>query len=264
MAIKKCKTEEDIRQVEEYLGSDYLKVPYLYSNLYSYGIGNSNVEVWADIMCGQINGIYLRYFTCLHFYTKNSDYPEISFLQFVEQLNPEVIMLQETFGKVIQSFLELYLLSRGYIVQQDLGNAEYSNMVGYANRNDIKEITELLMDDPIYQKIYTKENLYSQLLERFDAGYGKCCIIRKDGKIVANYSVNSENDKFVFLGSAIVHPNYRRMGLGGLIKKYLDKYALDKGIECLGLIEEDNVASLELNKKMNTSSIGMIYKFIKL
>lgn len=262
MSIIKCKTEEDIQQVKNYLGGDYLKVPYLYTNLYKYGTGNANVEVWTDFTDSQINGVYLRYFTCLHFYTKDSNYPHNSFLEFVEQNNPNVIMLEDTFGECIRPFLKLYLLSREYTFQYDLGKSEYSNLAGYADRKDIEEISELLMIDSIYQEMYTKEALLNQLLERFDAGYGKCCIIRRDGRIVANFSINGENDKFIFLGSLIVHPEYRNMGFGAIVLKYLCKYAQDKRIDCLAFVAEDNVASLELHKK-NALSIGMIYKFRK-
>jgi N-acetylglutamate synthase-like GNAT family acetyltransferase len=262
MPIIKCKTEEEIRQVKDYLGSDYLKVPYLYTNLYKYGIGNENVEVWAEIKDNQINGVYLRYFTCLHFYTKDVNYSQYSFLKFVEQNNPKVIMVEDTFGERIKPLLNAYLLSREYTFQYGLGKSEYSNLAGYADREDIEEIAELLMIDRIYQEMYTKEALLNQLLERFDAGYGKCCIIRKDGRIVANFSINGENNKFIFLGSLIVHPEYRNMGFGAIVLKYLCKYAQDKRIDCLAFVAEDNVASLELHKK-NALSVGMIYKFRK-
>lgn len=264
MSIIKCKTVEDIQQVNDYVGIDFIKVPYLYTNLYKYGVGNANVNVWFDQIDNQIKGVYLRYFTCLHFYTKDNDYPLRVFLEFVEQLNPEVIMVEDTFGKRIQPFLYSYFLTREYTVRFDLNIAEYSDFAKFACREDLEEIAELLMLEKIYQEIYTKETLYDQLTERFDAGYGKCCIIKKDKKIVANYSVNGENDKFVFLGSLIVHPNYRHMGFGGIVLKHLCKYASDKRLECLCFIAEDNVASLELHKKINALPIGMIYKFRKL
>lgn len=264
MPIIKCKTENGLRKAKEYLNPDYIRVPYLYTNLYKYGIGNANVEMWIDIMNDQIQGIYLRYFTSLHFYTKDSNYSEYPFLKFVEQHNPEVIMIEDTFGERIRHFLKSYLLSREYTIRYDLDNSEYSGFVGYAGRKDIKEIAELLMSDHIYQEMYTKEALYIQLLERFDEGYGKCCIIRKNGKIVASFSINGENDKFIFLGGLIVHPRYRHMGLGGIVLKHLCKYAQDKGVECLSFVARDNVASLELHKKINALPVGMIYKFRKL
>ncbi|MGI6757907.1 MAG: GNAT family N-acetyltransferase [Bacteroidaceae bacterium] len=264
MSITKCKNEEDLLRVKVYLGSDYLKVPYLYTNLYKYGTGNTNVEVWFDINEEQMRGIYLRYFNCLHFYTKETNYSQKSFLEFTGQINPEVIMTEAAFGGRIRPFTKSYSLTREYSIRCDPDRAEYSNLAGYAVRQDIEEIAELIMMDRIYQEIYTEESLYNQLIERFDAGYGKCCIIRRDGKIVANYSINGENDKFIFLGSLIVHPDYRNMGFGSILLKHLCKYAQEKDLECLCFIAENNVKSLELHKKNNALPVGMIYKFRKI
>ena len=54
------------------------------------------------------------------------------------------------------------------------------------------------------------------------------------------------------------------MGLGGIVLRHLCKYALDKGVDCLCFIAEDNIASLELHNKLNAQPIGMIYKARKL
>ncbi|MGB4205609.1 MAG: GNAT family N-acetyltransferase [Bacteroidales bacterium] len=264
MPIIKCYTEEEIRAVKDYLGSDYLKVPYLYTNLYKYGVGNDNVDVWIDKTSERINGVYLRYFTCLHFFTREDNYSKNSFIEFVKDNNFEVIMLEETFGEKIQSFLQSYTLTREYTIKYDIENSEYSDIVCYAEREEIEEIAELLMNDQIYQEIYTKESLYNQLLERFDAGYGKCSIIKKDGKIVANASINGENDRFAFIGSNIVHPEFRRMGFGTKVLNHLLKYVQSKELECLCYIVDNNFASLELHKNMNALPVGMIYKFRKL
>lgn len=264
MPIIKCYTEEEIRAVKDYLGSDYLKVPYLYTNLYKYGVGNDNVDVWVDIKSEQIKGVYLRYFTTLHFYTKANNYNKQEFLGFIRQLNPNVIMVEDNLGKEIHPMLMSYKLIREYTIKYDLSASKCSDLVSFAEREEIEEVAELLMKDQIYQEIYTKAILYNQLLERFDAGYGKCSIIKKEGKIVANASINGENDRFAFIGSIIVHPEYRRLGLGAKVVNHLIKYVQNKDLECLCYIVDNNYASLEMHKNMNALPVGMIYKFRKL
>ncbi len=263
MSIVKCKTEEDIRKVKKYIGSDYTKVPYLYTNLHSYGIGNTNIEVWYDDIEGKVNAVYLRYFTCLHFYTQDNDYPKKSFLKLVQCIKPQVIMLDDIFGKKALSSLELYSLTRQYLIKHDTVVSDYSKLVSFAEREDIHKIAELLIQDRVYQEIYTRKELEQQLFERFDAGYGKCCIIKIDGEIVANYSINGENDKFAFCGSLIVQPEHRRKGLAQLVRQNLFKYVQNKGLECFSFIGEDNIASLKLSKKMNSTIVGEIYKLHK-
>lgn len=264
MDIIKCKTAQHIQQVKDYIGSDYVKVPYLYTNLYKYGVGNANVDVWIDKVFDGINGVYLRYFTCLHFFTKDSNYSNNRFVEFVQNNNFDVIMLEDSFGEQVHSILQSYILTREYTFKYDLNNSEYSNQAEFAIKEDFEEIAELLIQDQIYKDIYTKDTLYIQLLERYNAGYGKCCIIRRDEKIVASLTINGENDKFAIVGSLIVHPEYRKRGFGGIVLKYLCKYVGDKGVECLAFLAEDNTATLELHKKINAYPIGMIYKYRKL
>lgn len=117
MTFAKCTCYSDILQAKDYIARDYVKVPYLYTNLYKYGTGNENVEVWVHRGNGQIFGVYLRYFTCLHFYTKQDDYPASLFAAFVERNDPDVVMADDKYGEVIRPFMKPLFVVPGVCLQ---------------------------------------------------------------------------------------------------------------------------------------------------
>ena len=71
----------------DYIGSDSIKVPYLYSNLMLYSDITPFIKVWVDYCEDEIIGIYLLYHTCLHFYSKTADYPTDAVLSMIEEVS---------------------------------------------------------------------------------------------------------------------------------------------------------------------------------
>lgn len=68
--IERCLDPAWQGRILEYIGDQYLQVPFFYMNLKQYGTTNENVIVWADMVDGQLLGAYLQYYDCLHFFTK--------------------------------------------------------------------------------------------------------------------------------------------------------------------------------------------------
>ena len=66
-------------------------------------------------------GGYLKYYDCLHFYTRGaSNYPIEKLLETISQSNPRVIMLQENIGgKVEEQLFQRYKLERNNIIDMD-------------------------------------------------------------------------------------------------------------------------------------------------
>lgn len=260
--ITRCLDISKLPEISAYVGDDAWKVPYLYANLQKYGIGNKDIHLYIDNINDSTRAVYLKYYDCLHFFTQKTDYPIKDFLSMVDNLNPKVIMLQDNFGaRITPNLTEKYISRSEYIVKlipQDGG--KFADDVTLADENDIKEITDLLMTDPVYKDVYTWDELNNQLMERNNDGYGKCYIIRRDNKIVTAYIINGESDKFYILGGLITHPNYRKKGLGQRILGHVLKL-LNETKVCIGFLLTDNVATIELHKKMGIYPDNCIRKF---
>lgn len=67
--------DSTIIEIKSYIGEDYKKVPYLYSNLAAIDRNNPNIKIWIEKnSMGDIIAIFLLYHTCLHFYSREEKY----------------------------------------------------------------------------------------------------------------------------------------------------------------------------------------------
>lgn len=261
----------------DYIGESYSDVPYLYTNLVQYEVENknSNVHVWLDINGSTeatIQGVYLRYFNCLHFFTRLTDYPTQRLLHSIESTAPSVIMLDKYIGESIAN-----KISHSYLFTKEITYYHPCNsitemifhndfQVEFAKREDILEIVRLLLIEKLFQSVYTFDELTSQLSERFDDGYGRLFLIRDrnaDNKVVAAAGINGENDKFIFHGSLVTHPGYRKRGFAKQLLSAIISHAANRGKPDMAFITSDNVVSQRLHEDMGFRPISMIYKFTK-
>ena len=247
----------------DYIGSDSIKVPYLYSNLMLYSDITPFIKVWVDYCEDEIIGIYLLYHTCLHFYSKTADYPTDAVLSMIEEVKPSVMIFEEKMGQRLVNLLpERYKLDLGYIAGMQNSPSCYSNIVENANREDLEEVVRLLLVEDIYQKVYTYNTLKQLMIERYDAGYGSVFCVKENNRVVAAVCVSAANKDFIFEGGLIVHESQRGKGLAQLMLKHLWQWAKDEGKFCLCYIESDNIASYKMHEKLGAEFLSKIYKFI--
>jgi len=259
-------TADDINRAVAYIGKDYKATPYLYVNIIKYGLGTDKVFAWIDTNeHNQIEGIYLLYYDCIHFYTKDvSNYPIEKLIDFVHNTEHKVVMLQGEIGDRVNDELGSYYSERNHIIDMDkcgLEDREYCSEI--ANREDIEDIVTLLMADPEYINVYDRQILSSQLYDRYDSDFSRYFVIKKDGKVVATCSTYGEVQGFALVGGTIVHPDYRRRGFAGDVENYACHILEKEKKSRVGFVNFNNTASLALHEKIGATSIATLAKFVR-
>ena len=258
-------TQNEIQEIIQYIGPKYKTTPYLYVNTIKYGVGTDNVCAWIDRNdVDQIEGVYLLYYDCIHFYTNDvAGYPISKLIEFIHNTNHKVIMLQGDIGERVKSELSMYYYERNHVIDMDkcgLEDREYKSEI--ANREDIDDIVELLMADPEYINVYDKQILSNQLHDRFDGNFSRFFIVRMDGKVVATCSTYGEVPGFALVGGTIVHPDYRRRGLASDVENYACAVLEEEGKSRVGFVNYNNTASLALHERIGAFSIASLAKFV--
>lgn len=261
--INKC---EEVKEAIQYIGTNYKITPYFYVNIVKYGMGTDKVFTWIDRNnYNQIEGLYLLYYDCIHFFTNSiDDYPMSRLVNFIQNTNHKVIMLQGAIGDRVEDSLRGYYFEKNYIIDMDkvgLEGKEYKSRI--ADRDDISEIVDLLMADPEYNNVYNKRTLLDQLYDRFDGGFSRFFIVKINGKVVATCSTYGEVPGFALVGGVVVHPDYRRKGLAGDVENYACHVLAKEGISKVGFVNYNNDPSIALHEKLGGYSIGTLAKYVK-
>lgn len=257
----------EINEAVGYIGDNFKATPYLYVNLIKYGLGTDNVYTWIDRNeDNQIEGIYMLYYDCIHFYTNDIDtYPVERLISFEAEVDNKVLMLQGGIGDRVISAFNDYYSERNFVLDMDkcgVEDKEYKSEI--ANRNDIESIVELMISAPEYENVYDKKILTQQMLDRFDDDFSRYFVVRMDDKVVATCSTYGEVDNFALVGGTIVHPDYRKRGLGADVENYACHVLDTEGKSRVGFVNEENTASLILHEKIGAFAIATLAKFVRL
>ena len=264
--LTKVENQLEVQEIVEYIGDMYKAIPYLYVNAIKYGTGSERVRTWLDrSQNGRIEGVYLLYYDCIHFFTRDVEkYPVDRLLAFIKETKHKVIMIQGGVGDRIEQELPDYYSERNHVIDMDkvgLEESEYRSRI--AEREDISEIVDLLMQDPEYVNVYDRQVLSDQLYDRFDGNFSRYFIVKMDGKVVATCSTYGEVPGFALVGGVIVHPEYRRRGLAGDVENYACHVLAKEGKSKVGFVNYHNKPSLALHEKIGAFSVATLAKFIR-
>ena len=265
--MQASQTPQLILEAKDYIGTDYEKVPYLYSTLDSLADNNPNIKLWIERdKTGQIISVSLLYHTCLHFYSHQDIYSGTLFREIIANNRVDVIMLQATRTDLLKQFNhEQWDFVTDYIIRHEtrMFNPNFQSYE-VQDASEIPEIADLLLSEPIYAEIYTRPQLTEQLYDRWKSGFGKIFRMRIDNQTAGCVAVTGENDRFIFDGCLAVGASYRRKGIAEILMKAVISYACSKGKNCLCFIGVENHASLAMHKKFEQPAIiGKITKCIR-
>lgn len=260
-----CDSRELLERAIQYLKSDYIKTPYLYVDICKYGLGTDNVKTWIDLHNDKIQGVFLLYFDCLHFYTKTPSQYDLNILKkTIYDLNPKVVMVQGEIGIILESALSFsYSVEKNYVLDMSSVNFESVNNCFTAGREDIEKIVDLLMMDSLYQSVFEKDKLLKQMIERYDDNFSRYFVIKDNDIITATCSTYGEFDNVALIGSVMVHPYYRRRGLASNVERYACDLLKKEGKIGIGFVNYNNIASIKLHESIGCKKVSMLYKFVK-
>lgn len=265
--INKCNDVSQIKQIYNYIAGDEINAPYLFNNLEVYGIDNENVDIWIDSDESGINAVYLKYFTCLHIYSRNESVAEFVKAGFDGKLGfvPKIVMIVTKHEDLSESITDKrYKLEVEHIYVKntnDIVSSDYT--VSEAKKDELILIAQLMMNDSLYQEIYSSvEAVHEQLTERYMTGYGKCFIVKENDRIVASCAINAINSRFGIVGSIIVDPEYRRKGLAQVVCSHAWQSIIDNSDRyIIDMVAVDNTASKNFHAVNGFEKVGNIYKF---
>ena len=177
-----------------------------------------------------------------------------------------MVFLQDGVGSQIEKEIEEeYYCGKNYIVDmRNLGLEEKDYQCEIADRNSIIDIADLLIADSEFSNVYRRQTLIDQMLERYDDGFSRYFIIRKDEKVVAAYNTAGEVPGFAIINGLIVHPQYRHKGYASEIMNFACHILEKENIKSrVSFVNKNNVASLSLHEKNGAYKIATLAKFVK-
>ena len=267
MMLVLVREEHEKQEIIRYLGDKFKTVPYLYVNTIKYGLGTDMVKTWIDRNeKGEICGIYLMYYDCIHFYTKEiNDYPIERIINFIETYQPRVIILQGNVGdRCNEYFSENYFIERNHVIDMDpieIEEKEYLSEIG--TKKDVEQVVDLLIADPEFSNVYDRKILLKQMIDRYDNKFSRYFVIKDAGKVVAAYSTYGEVPGFAITNGVIVHPDYRRRGLASDVIKFACYTLAKENISRVSFVNYNNTKSLLLHEKLGAKKIATLAKYIK-
>ena len=165
----------------------------------------------------------------MHVFSRDQKFDAEKVAELVKETEPALVCgMKETIDLVAPFVTENYEPEYGKVLR--LG--EYSGICGEevhrAEREDLKDIVELLMTDEEMGGPYTFEMLYGQFIERFDDGFGRNWVRRDDKGVVSHCATYAELEDIAVISGGIVRMDYRGKG----------EYPGQLGAMCKDLYEE--------------------------
>lgn len=234
--------DTEVKDILQYLKTDVENCIYMYTDIYTYGLDNPNMKVWAEKKDNKYNMIIMKYHDSFQLYTRADEWDVEGVCNLIKEYDVQMVNGVTKMIETLKPYFEdTYEFSKGTIFRLNhIENFESEETPEIATVDDVPEIAELLAQDPYYSDSYTKEELEAQLKERMLTGMGRSCIIRKDGKIIAHCASFTEADGIAVSAGTIAHKDYRGQKLGLIVENYMNKHMNEEGFKWFGFILEEN------------------------
>lgn len=230
MIIKGEKKDENL--ILSYIGENFYRCPYLFLDFKKYGTTSKNVNLYIQKKNEKIIALILIYYSGMHIYSKDNDLDYNELLSFVLDKKPSMICAEKSIVFELSKFISDYGYKSdfGYVRGIDkVDDVESTIELKEATIDDFNKIVNLLLSDPGLGASYTYDELYSQLIDRFNENYGRNFVLIEDDKIIGHVCSGAENEKMVILTDLIVDSLYRGRGLGKKICNSFCKIMLNEG-----------------------------------
>lgn len=221
--IVKC-GRNDGHKVLSYIGSDYSRSLYLYLNLQKYGMDSDIIEVYFQKEGNLVTAVMLRYYTCLHVYSRDDNFnaDEIGSF-FADNGFTMLYSTAETGSRVFSaipgSLSKEATISNGWVARINNVDREPKGLPIPARSDDFVQIVKLIYEDEDIGRSYNYDDLARQLVERNKEGYSRNLVIKKDGLVIAHICTNAEFGKVSVIAELLVREEYRGRGYASEIMR---------------------------------------------
>ena len=254
---------ENREEILSYIGKDYGKCLYLYVDLMKYGFDNPNVRLWLQKdEQGDNCALVLQYYTGMHVFSRDGEFNPAEVRELIYENNPSMVCGMATTLAVLGDVrgYETELGKVGHLV--DVADADTS-MCSKADRDDIRDIADLMADDEALGKPYQDDQLYNQLIERYDQHFGRSFMIRhKDtGKVIATASTYAEEAGVAVISGVMVHPDFRGRGYAGKVLSAICSDLKENGFDVFSYYYIEPAE--KLHARVGFESIGAWAKLVR-
>ena len=256
--------KNEIKGILDYLKQDVANCIYIYTDIFTYGLSNPNMKIWAEKEGEKYNLIVMKYHDSFQLYTRSDKWDVEGVYQLICEFDVQMISGKTDMIKLLNEKYcgEKYDFSTGTIFRlSSVKNFKSEYTPEFAKISDVPEIAELLAQDPYYKDSYTVDELKAQLTERMETNMGRSCIIRIDGKIVAHVASFTEADGIAVSAGTIAHKDYRGKKLGLIVENYLNQYMNSNGYQWFGFILEKE--RVETFRKLGNKIVATYGKLVK-
>lgn len=241
--IYKCNSSDNSK-ILSYIGKDYSKCLYLYMNFLKYGIESNTISVYIQEDKEGIQAIYLIYYSCIHIFSKQNMFSQREFNSFLNDHSFSMIYCEKTTALYIWKMFEeekrnSSSITCGWVAQVTSYIPRNSGSIQPAQKDDFRQIVEMIYSDEDIGRSYDIESLAAQLQERNQEGYTRNLVIKDGTTVVAHACTNAEIEGLAVVGELVVNEKYRRQGYGSEIWASL----------CNTLLKEKNFANGAVNWK---------------
>ena len=255
--------KEEVKPLLEYLKEDVENCIYIYTDIFMYGLDNPNMKVWIEKKDDQFGLVVMKYHDSFQLYYREGEWDINGVYDLICEYDIKMVNGKQDMILELQKMCgDKYEYSWGTIMRlNSVVNFESPDTPEIATVDDVREIAELLAQDPYYSDSYTIEELSNQLEERIRTGMGRSCIIRRDGRIIAHCASFTEADGIAVSAGTIAHKDYRGQKLGLIVENYMNRLMNGLGFKWFGFIlEEDRVATFEKLGNIAVTTYGKLVK----
>ena len=255
--INRC-LEEDRPSIISYIGADYARCLYLYLDLEKYGFDSGDVDVYVQKTEDRISAVLLKYYSCLHIYSKDDSFDAEELAAFISQDAPKLIYCTESTADRIYEHLLPEMKQRaskstGWVARIEKTDRKPKGIAVPAEVEDFSQIVSLILGDEDIGRSYKKDELARQLMERNKQGYARNYVIKQDGLVVAHACTNAELGNIAVVAELLVRSEYRRRGLASEIWRHICGTLLDEGKEVYSFYYSQE--SRSLHKKIGFKEV---------
>ena len=214
--ISGCKKTDEAK-IFSYIRMDYPSCLYLYLDLLKYGIGSDTVSVYLQTNNDEIEAVLLKYYSCLHIYSRNNIFNADELAEFFCKNRFSMLYCTAKTAEKIylafpQGIKDKAIFSRGWVAQIKKVDHEPRGLAVTAKEKDFNQIARLIYDDEDIGKSYKYEELARQLEERNQQGFSRNLVIKENELVIAHACTNAELNKIAVVAELLVRTEYRQKG----------------------------------------------------
>lgn len=233
--IKKCE-KKDENLVFSYIGADYPLCLYLYLDLDKYGTDSETIDVFIQYEGEQIRSVMLKYYSCLHVYSKDTSFNADELGLFFSKSGCTILycaaeVAQRIFHALPHAVAERATITTGWVAQIKNVDKPARGLATKAKEADFIQIVRLIYDDEDIGRSYKLEELAKQLEERNRDGYARNIVIKQKGLVIAHACTNAETSTIAVVAELLVRKEFRRQGFASEIWREICEDLLSEGKE---------------------------------